>query len=103
MKNKETRDRMVCIRLSDEEYDHLARCLDEAGGRYAASTYIRDLIRDAKSPLHDREQIAAIRKIQTDLRFCLVRIMRECSDTVVTSMRPIFESMEEQLRRIGGG
>ena len=96
---KELKKNLVAIRLSDAELSHLQNNTPRGEG---ISTYVRDLIRSDNDPLHDREMIAALRKIQTDLRFCLVRISRDCSDAVVTSLRPIFTSIDEQLHALLG-
>jgi len=70
-KKKETRRHLVAVRLSDAEYDTLVRCAASGTVPLPVSTYIRDLIRNADSPMHEREILASVRKMQTDLSFCL--------------------------------
>ena len=97
--SKELKSNLITVRLSDAELSHLQ---SNAARGEGVSTYIRDLIRTDNNPMHDREMIASLRKIQADLRFCRTRIMRDCSDPVVTSLSPIFYSIGEQLKLLAG-
>ena len=98
---KRTRDHLIAIRLNDAEFARLqVFCKREGRG---ASCVLRDFFNAGSDPLHQREQLALLKKIAADLSYCRQKIIRECSDATAAMLRPFFISAAESLDAIGKG
>ena len=102
---RNARTHLVAVRLSDTEYETLVRCAASGKVPVAVSSYIRDLIRNADSPMHEREILASVRKMQTDLSFCLGLLKSEKASEETELLASILADIDKRLKELlkGGG
>ena len=98
---RETKNRLIAVRLSDEDLLILRRRAERTG--VPVSTQIRDLIRNAEDPFLMRERAAALKKIRTDLSYCRHRIFRACSEDTAKALLPVFADCRDALTVLAKG
>ena len=98
---KNVKNRLIAVRLSEEDFLFLKERSDRTG--MPVSTMIRDLIHSGRDPTHERELLAALKKIRTDLSYCRMRIARACTEETVRLIAPVFEQISASLAAIMKG
>ena len=97
---KNRKNRLVAVRLSDAEYEHLIRCAASGKVPVKVSSYIRDLIGSAGSLMHEREILASVRKMQTDLSFCLGILRSGAPSDETDLLIRILTDIDTRLKRM---
>ena len=98
---KNVKNRLIAVRLSEEDFLFLKERSDRTG--MPVSTLIRDLIRSGRDPTHERELLAALKKIRTDLSYCRIRIARECTEDTVQMITPLLVEIRDALAVLAKG
>ena len=92
---KTVKKRLIAVRLSEEDFLFLKERSDRTG--MPVSTLIRDLIRSKEDPSFQREFLAVLKKIRTDLSYCRMRIARECTEETVQMITSLITEIYDAL------
>ena len=98
---KNLKNHLIAVRLYEEDYLFLKDRSARTG--MPISTLIRDLMRSGKDPSYQRELMAAVKKIRTDLSYCRIRIARECTEDTVQMITPLLVEIRDALAVLAKG